>query len=154
MQPFRTPPDQKLSCQPPATHRTSPQLSVLRRFILFIYFILFYFIYLFIHLIFGCDWSSLLHGLFSSCGERGLLFTVVCRLTAVASLVAQHGLQAYRLQQLWLTGSRAQAQQLWRTGPVAPGTWDPPGPGLEPVSCISRRTFNHCATRKAPGGSF
>ena len=30
---------------------------------------------------------------FSSCGERGLLFVVVCRLLiAVASLVAEHGL--------------------------------------------------------------
>ena len=30
---------------------------------------------------------------FSSCGERGLLFVVVCRLlVAVASLVAEHGL--------------------------------------------------------------
>ena len=30
---------------------------------------------------------------FSSCGERGLLFVVVCRLLiAVASLVVEHGL--------------------------------------------------------------
>ena len=32
------------------------------------------------------------HGLFSSCGERGLLFVVVPGLIAVASLVAEHGL--------------------------------------------------------------
>ena len=52
-----------------------------------------------------CSW------VFSSCCERGLLFIVVCGLlTAVASLVAEHGLQAYRLQQLWLAGSRAQAK--------------------------------------------
>ena len=32
-------------------------------------------------------------GAFSSCGEQGLLFIVVCRLLiAVASLVAEHGL--------------------------------------------------------------
>ena len=37
-------------------------------------------------------------------------------------------LQARRLQQLWLVGSRAQAQQLLR------GMWDLPRPGLEPVS--------------------
>ena len=43
--------------------------------------------------------SSLLRGLFSSCGERGLLFVVVHRLLiAVASLVAEHGLQAHGLQ--------------------------------------------------------
>ena len=29
---------------------------------------------------------------FCSCGEQGLLFIVVCRLIAVASLVAEHGL--------------------------------------------------------------
>ena len=33
------------------------------------------------------------HGLFSSCNELGLLFVAVCGLlTAVASLVAEHGL--------------------------------------------------------------
>ena len=30
------------------------------------------------------------------------------------------------------------------------GMWDPPGPGLEPVSpCIGRRILNHCATKEA-----
>ena len=43
---------------------------------------------------------------FSSCGERGLLFVAVCGLlTVLASLVADHGLQACRLQQLWHLGS-------------------------------------------------
>ena len=33
------------------------------------------------------------HGLFSSCGEWGLLFVAACRLLiVVASLVAEHGL--------------------------------------------------------------
>ena len=48
-----------------------------------------YFIYLFLAAL-GlrcCTWA------FSSCGERGLLFVVVCGLLiAVASLVAEHGL--------------------------------------------------------------
>ena len=48
-----------------------------------------YFIYLFLAVL-GlccCVWA------FSSCGERGLLFVVVCGLlTAVASLVVEHGL--------------------------------------------------------------
>ena len=58
---------------------------------------------------------------FSSCGEQGLLFVAVRGLlTAVASLVADHRLQAHRPQQLWLAGSRAQAQQLWHTDLVAP----------------------------------
>ena len=48
---------------------------------------------------------------FSSCGEWGLLLVVVSGLLiAVASLVAEHGLYAPRLQELWLVGSGAQTQ--------------------------------------------
>ena len=54
-----------------------------------------YFIYLFLAAL-GlrcCAWA------FSSCGERGLLFVAVRGLlTAVAYLVAEHGLQARGLQ--------------------------------------------------------
>ena len=58
---------------------------------------------------------------FSNCVKRGLLFIVMCGLlTAVASLVLEHWLQAHGLQQLWLVGSRVQAQQLWCTGLAAP----------------------------------
>ena len=72
---------------------------------------------------------------FSSCGERGLLLVVVHRLLiAVASLVAEHGLQACGVQQLWLAGSRAQAQQLWRKGLVAPRHVGSSRPGIEPMS--------------------
>ena len=47
-------------------------------------------------LIFVCAGSSLLHGLFSSCGEWGLVVVVVHRLLiAVASLVAEHRLYAW-----------------------------------------------------------
>ena len=35
---------------------------------------------------------------------------------------------------MWLTGSRAQAQQLWRTGPAAPWHVGSSGPGIKPVS--------------------
>ena len=42
---------------------------------------------------FGCAGSLLLHGLFSGCGKRGLLFVVVRRLLiVVASLVVEHRL--------------------------------------------------------------
>ena len=52
-----------------------------------------------------CAWA------FSSCGERRLFFVAVRGLfIAVASLVAEHGLQARGPQQLWLTSSTAQAQ--------------------------------------------
>ena len=60
---------------------------------------------------------------FSSCGERGPLFIAVRGpLTIAASLVAEHRLQTRRLSSC---GSRAQLLR---------GTWDPPRPGLEPVS--------------------
>ena len=69
---------------------------------------------------------------------RGLLI-------AVASLVVEHGLQA-----LWLAGSGAQAQWLWRMGLVAPqhvgSSWTR---ARTHVSCIGRRILNHWATREA-----
>ena len=60
---------------------------------------------------------------FSSCGKRGPLFIAVRgTLTIAASLVAEHRLQTRRLSNC---GSRAQPLH---------GMWDPPRPGLEPMS--------------------
>ena len=60
---------------------------------------------------------------FSSCGERGPLFIAVRGpLTIAASPAAEHRLQTRRLSNC---GPRAQPPG---------GTWDPPRPGLEPVS--------------------
>ena len=60
---------------------------------------------------------------FSSCGKWGPLFIAVRGpLTIAASLVAEHRLQMHRLSNC---GSRAQLLR---------GMWDPPRPGLEPVS--------------------
>ena len=60
---------------------------------------------------------------FSNCGKRGPLFIAVRGpLTIVASLVTEHRLQMHRLSNC---GSRAQLLR---------GMWDPPRPGLEPVS--------------------
>ena len=60
---------------------------------------------------------------FSSCGKWGPLFIAVRRpLTTAASLFAEHRLQTRRLSNC---GSRAQLLR---------GMWDPPRPGLEPVS--------------------
>ena len=60
---------------------------------------------------------------FSSCGRRGPLFIAVHGpLTIAASLVAEHRLQMRRLSNC---SSRAQLLR---------GMWDPPRPGLEPVS--------------------
>ena len=63
---------------------------------------------------------------FSSCGEWGPLFiTVRGPLTIAASPVVEHRLQTRRLSSC---GSRAQLLR---------GMWDPPRPGLEPVSPAS-----------------
>ena len=60
---------------------------------------------------------------FSNCGKRGPLFIAVRGpLTIAASLVVEHRLQTHRLSN---RGSRAQPLR---------GMWDPPRPGLEPVS--------------------
>ena len=58
---------------------------------------------------------------FSSCGKRGPLFIAV-RGPLTTSLVAEHRLQTRRLSNC---GSRAQLLR---------GMWDPPRPGLEPMS--------------------
>ena len=58
-----------------------------------------------------------------SCGKRGPFFIAVHGpLTIAASLVTEHRLQTRRLSNC---GSRAQPLR---------GTWEPPRPGLEPVS--------------------
>ena len=77
---------------------------------------------------------------FSSCGERGPLFIAVRGpLTITASPAAEHRLQTRRLNNC---GSRAQLLR---------GMWDPPRPGLEPVSpALGRQTLNRCTTREAP----
>ena len=102
---------------------------------------------------------------FSSCGEPGLLFIAVHGLLiAGTSLVEEHGLQARglqqlwlvgfsscgtRAQQLWLAGSRAQAQQLWHMDLVAPRhVGSSRTRARTHVPCIGRRILNHCAPRE------
>ena len=76
---------------------------------------------------------------FSSCGERGPLFIAVRRpLTIAASLAAEHRLQTCRLSNC---GSRA---QLLRS------MWDPPRPGLEPVSPALAGRFSTTAPPGKP----
>ena len=80
---------------------------------------------------------------FSSCGERGPLFIVVRGpLTIVASLVAEHRLQMRRLSNC---GSRAQLLR---------GMWDPPRPGLEPVSPALAGRFSPLRHQGSPVSSF
>ena len=74
-------------------------------------------------LIFGCVGSSFRARALSSCCKGGPLFIAVRGLfTVAAPPVAGHRLQTRRLSSC---GSRAQLLR---------GKWDPPRPGLEPVS--------------------
>ena len=76
---------------------------------------------------------------FSSCGEQGPLFIAVHgALTVAASLVAEHRLQTRRLSSC---GSRAQLLR---------GMWDPPRPGLEPVSPALAGRFSTTAPPGKP----
>ena len=107
-----------------------------------------YFIYLFLAVLGLCCCTRA----FCSCCKWGLLFVEVhWLLIAVVSLVVEHRLQVHGLQQLWLTGSRAQAQQLWHTGLVAP--WHVGSSRTRDrtcVRCIGRWTLNNCTTREVP----
>ena len=90
----------------------------------------------FITFVFGCAGSLLLHRLFSSCGEWELLSSCSAwLLVAAASLVESTGSRVCGLS------SRSLA---------ACGMWDPPGPGIEPVSpALQGRIPNHRIARKA-----
>ena len=71
-----------------------------------------------------------------------LLQSMDCRHAGFSS----HGMQA---QQLWLMGSRAQAQQLQHTGLVAPQHVGSSRTRARTcVPCIGRRILNHCTTRE------
>ena len=80
---------------------------------------------------------------FSSCGKRGPLFIAVHGpLTFAASPVVEHRLQTRRLSNC---GSRAQLLR---------GMWDPPRPGLEPVSPALAGRFSTTATPGKPPHLF
>ena len=118
--------------------------------------LIYIYIYFFFSLLFFLNLFLAVLGLcccaqaFSSCSEWGLLFIAVRGfLIAVASPVEEHGLQAHGLQQLWLAGSRAQAQQLWCMGLVAPQhVGSSQARDRTHVSCIGRGILNLCTTRE------
>ena len=65
--------------------------------------------------------SSLVCRLFSGCSWVGATLAVLCGLRILRLLLLWHTCSmAFRLQSLQLPGSRAQAQQLWHRGVVAP----------------------------------
>ena len=105
---------------------------------IYIYFflLLLLLIYLFILAVLGLRFCA---RAFSSCGKRGpLLIAVRGPLTIAASLVAEHRLQTRRLSN---RGSRAHLLR---------GMWDPPRPGLEPVSPALAGRFSATAPPGKP----
>ena len=95
----------------------------------------FFFIYLFMAVL-GLRFCA---RAFSSCGKRGPLFIAVRRpITIVASPVVEHRLQTRRLSSC---GTRAQLLR---------GMWDPPRPGLEPMSPASADRFSTTAPPGKP----
>ena len=111
------------------------------------YFFIFLYMYLFLAALClrCCAWA------FSRCREQGLLFIAVRGLLiVVASHCGAWAVGAWA-QQLWLTGCRAQAQQLQHTGLVA--LWHVGSSRTRArthVPCIGRWILNHCATREVP----
>ena len=121
--------------------------------------------YLFSQLVsFGCIGSSLLHAGFSLVAvSRGysLLWCAgfslrwLLLLWSTGSRRVGFSSCGMRAQQLWLAGSRAQAQQLWRTGLVDLRHVESSQTRARTrVPCIGRRILNHCATRKVPPPFF
>ena len=116
--------------------------------------------YLFYLFIFGCVGSSLLHTgflQFVASGGYSLLWCAcfllrwLLLLWSMGSRHAGFNSCGTRAQQLWLVGSRLQAQQLWCKGLVAP--WHVGSSRSRDrthVPCIGRRILNHCATREVP----
>ena len=101
---------------------------------------LFFLNYLFIYLFMAVLGLRFCARAFSSCGKRGPLFIAVRGpLTVAASLVAEHRLQTRRHSSC---GSRAKLLR---------GMWDPPGPGLEPVSPALAGGFSTTAPPGKPG---
>ena len=103
---------------------------------IFFFFLTFFWVYLFMAVL-GLRFFARAS---SSCGKWGPLFiTEHGPLTVVASLVAEHRLQTYRLSKLWLMGLVAP----WHVGSSQTRA-------RTCVPCIGRQTLNHCATREAP----
>ena len=85
----------------------------------------------------------------------GCSLVALCGFSLRCPLLWSVGSRVLGLQQLWLPGSRAQAQQLWCTGLVAPphvGSSQTRDQTLVP--CIGRQIPNNCTTREVPESLF
>ena len=112
----------------PQQRETEERERLSKLLYLFIYF--YKFIYLFQAALGLCCCARAL----SSCGEQGLLFVAVRGLlTAVASLVVEHGLQARGLSSCGSWALERRLSSFDTRAQLLRGMWDLPGPGLDPV---------------------
>ena len=111
-----------------------------------------YVIYFWLHWVFvAAHRLSLLEvsGVYSSLQCTGFSLWWLLLLPSTDSRCAGFSSCGTWAQQLWLVGSRAQAQQLWRMGLVAPPhVRSSRTRARTRVPCIGRQTPNHCATRE------
>ena len=126
----------------------SYQLSIL------FYFLVDLFIYFWLRWVFvaACRLSLVAaSGGYSSLRYAGFSLQWLLLLRSMGSRHAGFSSCGMWAQQLWLTGFRAQAQQLWRMGLVAPQHVGSSQTRAQTrVPCIGRRILNHCATREVP----
>ena len=127
-------------------------------FLFFFFLAIFNFSLFLIYLFFSCVGSSLLHTGFLQLRRTGATLHCSARAShcsgfscckAQALERAGFGSCGTWTQQLWLSGSRAQTQQLWRAGLVAP--WHVGSSQTRPrtrVPCTGRQILNHCTTRE------
>ena len=94
-------------------------------------------------LFYGCVGASLLHGLCSGCGKRGVLLAAgPVFLTAVASSPAEHRPQGTQASVAAAPRYTAQVQRLWRRGLAAPQhVGSSQTRHRTRVSCIGRQIF-------------
>ena len=127
-----------------------PKLFLINLFYLFIYFWL-YWVF-----VAGRGLSLVVvSGGYSSLWCTGFSLWWLLLLRSTGSRRAGFSSCGSRAQQLWLAGSRAQAQQLWCTGLVAPRhVGSSRTRARTRVTCIGRQILNPCATREAPLPNF
>ena len=119
--------------------------------------VLFYFIFNFIYYfqlcwVFVAVRGFLLVAVSGGCSSlQCVCFSLRCLLLLQSTGSRWAGFSSFGMwtQQLRLAASRAQAQQLWRTGLVAPqhvgSSWTR---ARTRVPCTGRQILNHCATRE------
>ena len=112
------------------------------------------FIYFWLHWVFiaACGLSLVVASRgYSSLQCTGFSLQWLLLLRSMGSRRAGFSSCGTRAQQLWLMGSRAQAQQLWHTGLVAPQhVGSSRTRARTRVPCIGKRILNHCTTREVP----